>query len=65
MNIVLTWQPEIAEPGHYFLTIVQHDDTGDIAGIMAKAFASEELDPAQSYDICSVVAVPGALKVVY
>lgn len=57
MNILITWQPEIAEAGHYFLTIVQHDDASDLPGIMAKAFAAEDLDPALTYDLCSVVAV--------
>ena len=57
MNILITWQPEIAEAGHYFLTIVQHDDAYDLPGIMAKAFAAEDLDPALTYDLCSVVAV--------
>jgi len=65
MNIVITWQPEIAEAGHYFLTIVQHDDAGDLPGIMAKAFELEDLDPAQPYDLCSVVAVEGPLTVVH
>ena len=65
MQIAITWQPEIAEAGHYFLTIVQHDDVFDVPGIMAKAFETEELDPAQSYDLCSVIAVDGKLDVVW
>lgn len=64
MKIAITWQPEIAEPGHYFLTFVQHDDPLDLVEVMAKAFAAEDLDPAQSYDLCSVIAVDGDLTVV-
>lgn len=64
MDIVITWQPESAEPGHYFLTIVQHENALDMIGIMAKAFAKEGLDPSQPYELCSVVSVDGPLLVV-
>ena len=65
MKIVVTWQPEIAEPGHFFLTVVQHDDVCDLKGIMEKAFEMEELDPEQSYDLCSVLAISGDMQVVW
>jgi len=65
MQIAITWQPEIAEAGQYFLTIVQHDDAGDIPGIMAKAFEVEELEPGQPYDLCSVLAISGDMQVVW
>ena len=65
MKIAITWQPEIAEAGQYFLTIVQHDDAGDIPGIMAKAFEIEELEPGQPYDLCSIVASDNAVTVIY
>lgn len=65
MQIAITWQPEVAEAGHYFLTMVQHDDVSDLDAIMTKAFDKEELDGSLPYELCSVIAIDGDMQVIW
>ena len=51
---LITWQPEEAELGHYFLSQVQHTNAS-IPELMALAFKSEDLDPSQTYELCSII----------
>jgi hypothetical protein len=55
MKYIVTWQPEIADTGAYFLTIV---DAGDleltVGQIMEIAHGVEELEVAP-YDLCSII----------
>lgn len=58
----ITWQPEVAEAGHYFLTVVE-SDSDDLAYVMQLAHDVEQLDVGP-YDLCSVISTSDA-RVVY
>jgi len=68
--IYVTWQPEIAEAGHYFLTTVsgpEGQDIGsdDIAQIMEIAHHLEDLEEGP-YELCSIIHVmTGKARVIY
>jgi hypothetical protein len=51
---LITWQPEEAESGYYFLSLVQHTNAS-LPELMALAFKSEDLDPSQTYELCSII----------
>jgi len=51
---LITWQPEEAESGYYFLSLVQHTNAS-LPELMALAFKSEDLDPCQTYELCSII----------
>jgi hypothetical protein len=52
----VTWQPEIAEAGHYFLTAIQAPAKATIAEIMAACHAAEDIETLP-YTLCSIVYV--------
>jgi hypothetical protein len=65
--IYVTWQPAIAESGYYFLTVVNSNGLElAIDQIMDLAHGIEELE-ADSYDICSILAINGdsSVTVIY
>lgn len=63
--IYVTWQPEIAEPGDYFLTRIDSNGLDlTIDQIMDIAHEIEELDIAP-YDICSILRVSNDVEVIY
>lgn len=56
----ITWQPEEAPLGIYYLTeipISTLDNTADLSihSIMNKVFEIEEIDKDQSYELCSII----------
>lgn len=56
----VTWQPEVAEPGHFFLTHIESDRADlNLGEIMDEAFKLEELDPSQSFELGSILRVDG------
>jgi hypothetical protein len=52
----VTWQPEVAEAGHYFVTFVKAEPDASVADIMALAHELEDLEM-DSYDLCSIFYV--------
>jgi hypothetical protein len=52
----VTWQPSVAEPGHYFLTFVEGDPDTPVWSIMTKAHESEDLD-IDEFEVCSIIYV--------
>lgn len=55
--IYVTWQPEIAKSGDYFLTVINpHGLDLAIDQIMDLAHGIEDLE-VDSYDICSILKV--------
>ena len=68
----ITWQPEDAETGMFFLTLYETDSAGeippdDLATLMNKAFEIEEINPEQGYEICSILkhSLGGHVEVIY
>lgn len=67
--IYVTWQPEVAEPGHYFLTTISNPAGQEleltVGQIMEIAHGLEDLEPG-SYDLCSIIHVlTGKVRVIY
>lgn len=57
----ITWQPDCAEPGHYFLTHIESDNPNmGVGQIMDAAFEIEELDPSYGFEIGSILRVDGS-----
>lgn len=63
--IYVTWQPEIAESGYYFLTKINSNGLDlEIDQIMDLAHEIEGLDIAP-YDLCSILFVSSEVEVIY
>jgi len=58
--IYVTWQPEIAEAGHYFLTTISNPAGQEldltVGQIMEIAHGLEDLEPGP-YELCSIIHV--------
>lgn len=52
----ITWQPDVAEAGHYFVTFVEASPDTSVDQIMVEAHKIEELDM-DSYELCSIFYV--------
>ena len=52
----VTWQPDAAEAGDYFLTFVEGSPDKSIADIMCAAHECEGLDVG-GYEVCSIIYV--------
>ena len=53
----ITWQPEVAESGHYFVTLVVAEAGSSVADIMALAHEAEDLEM-DTYELCSIFYTP-------
>jgi hypothetical protein len=65
----ITWQPDVAEAGNYFLTFVEAGPSTNISDLMLEAHKIEELE-VSSYDLCSIIYVApnahdGETQVIY
>ena len=62
----VTWQPEIAEAGHYFITFVKAEPDTSVADIMALAHVLEGLEM-DTYELCSIfyIAPNPTVTIVY
>lgn len=65
----ITWQPEVAEAGHYFLTFIEAPASTPIDELMLACHKEEDLDVAP-YDLCSIIYVSldahdGETEVIY
>jgi len=61
----ITWQPDSAEAGHFFLTHIESENPAlSLGQIMDMAFAIEEIDPTESFDLCSIIRTDAAAAVV-
>ena len=62
----VTWQPDSAEPGHYYLTHIESDRSNlGLGEIMDRAFAIEELETPQPFELCSILRFDTAAVVIH
>jgi hypothetical protein len=62
----VTWPPDCAEPGHYFLTHIESDraDLG-LGEIMDRAHEIEDVEMTQTFELCSILRVDTAAAVIH
>ena len=52
----ITWQPDVAEAGDYFLTFVEADPSTSVKDLMLEAHKIEDLE-ISLFELCSIIYV--------
>lgn len=62
----ITWQPEVAEPGDYFLTHIESDRSDlSLGELMDMAHKAEDLEPALPFELCSILRFDAQAVVIH
>ena len=62
----VTWQPDIAVAGDYFLTHIESNRADlDVVEIMSEVFKLEEVTPLHSFELCSILRVDTKAVVIH
>ena len=62
----ITWQPNVAEAGDYFLTHIESERSDLSMGeLLDRAFEMEDIDLNGGFEICSIVRVDAPAAVIY
>ena len=62
----ITWQPNVAEAGDYFLTHIESERYDLRMGeLIDRAFEMEDLDLNGGFEICSIVRVDAPAEVIF
>ena len=66
IHYYVTWQPDVAEAGDYFLTHIESSSPNlGLGEIMALACQIEEIEAAASFDLCSILRIDSAATVIH